>query len=438
MKRILIIVALMAISFSAVAQSSASVLKSLTKAQENAEHPKKSLKASTWVKLSEAYFSTYNFPKKDVWIGGNQSELKLVLGSQKVLSSESKVIAGVQYTIDTYEDKILYYNDNGVLDMVVITKPILEGDLVQESLNALEKAVELDVKGSEAKSIAAQYKRLHDEYVSGGMVDYTLGDVEKAFKSFETSLATTDNAVVKQIDSMIVYYTAVTANMSKQPEAAIKYFEKCKEIGYDQGGDVYGALAELFKAGGDIEKAKEYLKVGFSKYPTSQTILVSLINIHIENKDDPKVVLDLIRQAQENEPSNASLYYAEGNVYKNLGDIDNAVKCYWKSFEIDPNYIFGVYTIGSTYFDEAIKNQSEIDALDVNDYENYDRLLKLFEENLIKAIEPFEKAFAATTDKDFKVSIADGLKQIYFRFRDKTPEYQAGYEKYNQFLEENK
>ena len=98
---------------------------------------------------------------------------------------------------------------------------------------------------------------------------------------------------------------------------------------------------------------------------------------------------------------------------------------------------YGIYTVGSTYYDRAIEIQEEINNLDVNDYETYDKLLAEFEQALIDAIDPFEKAFAVTTDKEFQLAIADGLKQIYFRFRDKDPKYQEGFDKYNAFLEEN-
>ena len=186
-----------------------------------------------------------------------------------------------------------------------------------------------------------------------------------------------------------------------------------------------------------IDLAKETLNLGFQKFPTSQAILVSLINLYLETNDDPNKVLELIRVAQSNEPANASLYYAEGNVFKKLNDTENALKCYYKSFEVDPNYVFGIYSVGSAYFDKAIEIQSKMDELDVADVKGYEKLLAQFEDYLLKAIDPFEKAFNVTEDVAFRTAIADGLKQIYFRFRDKGDNYQQGYEKYNTYLQEH-
>ena len=163
-------------------------------------------------------------------------------------------------------------------------------------------------------------------------------------------------------------------------------------------------------------------------------MLVSLINLYMETNDDPQKILDLIKSAQANEPKNASLVYAEGNVYKGLGDIENAVKCYYRSSEIDPNYVYGVYSVGNTYFDEAIAIQDKMNALDINDVEGYDALQKEFEKYLEMSIEPFEKAFNMTEDKDVKIAVASALKQVYFRFRTRDAKYAEGYEKYNQYL----
>ena len=37
-------------------------------------------------------------------------------------------------------------------------------------------------------------------------------------------------------------------------------------------------------------------------------------------------------------------------------------------------------------------------------------------------------------DKTIKTAVADYLKNIYFRFRDRSADYQAAYEKYNNYV----
>lgn len=437
MKKILLIFSALMLVLSAGAQSKESVLKNLEKAKVTVENPKKATNVSAWMKLADAYMNVYRFPEGGLWVGASAAEAKLLISNQKVLSTEVKNIEGVDYTIDTYEDKMIYYNPQGVIEVIKVTAPATTEDCLQGAFDAILKADEFDAKHAKKEDLKNLMVNVKNAYLNEAMSAYTLGDIKTANKMFEASLKTSENPVTEAIDSMVTYYTAVTFNMLGDKDNAVKYFEKCLSIGFDQKGEVQASLSEIYKAKGEIEKAKEILNAGFQKYPTSQSILVSLINIYMESKDDPNKVLDLIRTAQKNEPQNASLYYAEGNVYKNLGDIDNAIKCFYKSYEIDPNYTFGIYSVGSTYFDQAIATQTKMDEIDVQDVVGYERLLAEFEKYLLDAAEPFEKAFESSKDMDLKIAIGDALKQIYFRFRDKDPKYQAGYEKYNTFLIEN-
>ena len=66
--------------------------------------------------------------------------------------------------------------------------------------------------------------------------------------------------------------------------------------------------------------------------------------------------------------------------------------------------------------------------------ENMTKMVEELNSYLEKAIDPFEKSFGMTEDKDIKTAIADYLKNIYYRFRDKSESYKAAYEKYNSFM----
>ena len=57
-----------------------------------------------------------------------------------------------------------------------------------------------------------------------------------------------------------------------------------------------------------------------------------------------------------------ALFYVEGDVYKKLGDIENAEKLFRKSTEIDPNYIYGVLSVGILYYDNAVDLQEKANA----------------------------------------------------------------------------
>ncbi len=405
--------------------------KNLEKALADTQNAKKAENPATWVKLGAAYMDAYDIPTKGVWQGASQMEVKMILKDQQILSSTQEEIAGVSYNVDEYADKKLYYNEAGQLQAWIVTKPVVAGNALLLSLDAFVKANEKDAKKSQAKAIEENMTSLKDKFVNEAMNYYTIGDYKNASENFENSLKVSGNPILGLVDSTIIYYTAVTAAMAKENSKAINYFEKCLSIGYDMNGDVHSTLAESYKASGDTLKAKDVLAAGFTKYPTSQSILVSLINIYQESNDDPNKILDLIKVAQSNEPSNASLYYTEGNIYKKMGEYAKAYAAYDKSLSVDPNYFFAPFAKGDCYYSEALDYQNKANY--ERDDAKYEEYIKLMEAALENAIEPFEKAFSITQDKDFQVACAEYLKNIFFRFRDKSEEYKAKYDKYNDF-----
>lgn len=435
MKQILLTVAMLAIAVTAGAQNRDQLLSSIDKAKAATESEKKASNPNTWIKYGDALTKGFVALYGDSFrIGWNYTEVML-FNTQQPLSTEQKVVNGMSYTIQHYGNKDLYFNDaTGILDAIVVTEPLSDENILADARDAYLKAAELDTKGSKKNALNGKLIKLRDLMVDNAYGYNAIGDYQKAAEYFEESLTCSENPVVNAIDSMIVYNTGLMYAILGNNDKAEKYYRQCVEIGYDVNGDVSSSLADILMQKGDVEGAKACLNEAFKKYPASQSILVSFINLCIESNDDPQKILDLIWAAQKNEPDNASLAYAEGNVYNSLGDLDNAVRCYEKSLEIDPNYVYGYYAIASAYIQASDKIVDEANALDIRDVEGYEKLMVEFENYLELAIAPYEKAFGMTDEVDIKESCASALKQIYFRFRDKDPKYAQGYEKYDSYL----
>lgn len=432
MKKLLIALMLFSgIQLSAQSSDVADALKAYERAKSSADNEKKASKPKTWTDLAAAYAMVYDAPIKSLWLGASQMEVKVLLKDQRIEKSEEVTINGVQYLTDHYEDKVLYYGQDGTLAAWKVTKKPLDQPLLENTYDALEKALEVDDKGRSTKDITAELESLKTRFFNEAMSNYTLGNYKDASYNFEQSAKMSEHKLIGQVDTSLIYYAGLTAFMAKDHGRAIEFFNKALEYDYDAAGDVYSYMAEAYKATSDVEKAKEILNRGFSKYPSAQSILVSLINTYLETNDDPNKILDLIKQAQKNEPNNATLHYAEGNVWKNLGELDKAIESYKQSVEIDESYYFGYFAIGAAYYDHAVELQAK--AAEEMDDTKYEAMVKELEEKLESAIVPFEKCFAAADDPEIKNVVAEYLKNIYFRFREKSNEYMAGYEKYNNY-----
>ena len=434
MKRILIALAVLLSVQVADAQTKTpeAAKKAVESAEAAAANPKKAAKLATWTKLASAYMDAYSAPAGAAWLGASKQELQILMGNQKPISTENVVVAGDQLVKEVYADKEFYYNVNGQLAIINVTKPVVE-DVLAKAAEAYKKAGELDTKGSKSKDIMAGLANVASKYIDDGMNCYQFGDLAKASQLFEKAVNVSAIAPLSKVDTTALYNAAYTAWAGKDYERAKNFFEKCLAANYYyDGGEVFAKLGDVYTNLGDAKKGAETLEQGFVKFPQSQSILIGLINYYMTSGENTDRLFSLIDEAKKNEPNNASLYYVEGNIYKELKNIEKAVESYYKCAEINPEYEFGYIGAGILYYELAIELQEK--ASNEYDDKKYNELVGQLEQALKNALDPFEKAYAVSKDDQLKVSVAEYLKNIYYRFYSNGPEYEAGYKKYDEVV----
>lgn len=438
MKRILIALAvLLAVQVAdAQVKTPEAAKKAVESAKAAAENPKKATKVATWTKLADSYLDAYNAPVGNAWVGATKQELALLMGNEKPVSAENVELGGQPLVKESYENKDLYFNSNGQLVMINVTKPVYE-DALAQAVAAYKKAYEVDVKKSKLKDINAGLNSIAEKYLNDGMNSYQLGDLKGASELFGLAAEAAATEPLCKVDTTSIYNAGFTAWMVQDYERAKKFFEKCLDVKYYyEDGEVFAKLADVYKNTGDPKKGMEILESGFVMFPQSQSILIGLINYYLENNENPDRLFELIGMAKKNEPNNASLYYVEGNIHKQLGNNEKAIESYYKCVDINPDYEFGFIGAGILYYELAVKLSEEAS----NEYDDakYMALVEQFEKALHDAIDPFEKAFAISKDNSLKVNIAEYLKNIYYRFSSDGDEYMNGYKKYNEVVKTGK
>lgn len=416
-------------AFDAQAQKSPAAVKAaVEKAAAATENPKQNAKVATWVKYGQALLDAYNNPTANLWVGMSAQELAMIGGNEKPSSEEVVVVGGRQMTKQTYSNKVLYFNEKGQLEIIQVTEPIVENAL-ETALEAYKKAYELDVKGQKKKDITTALQLINSKYAEDAYSNYSLGNVAEASDLFVKAFEAAATEPFAQVDTNSIYNAAYTSWMNSDLDAAEKYFLKSVDLGYaGNEGDAYAKLADIADKKGDKAKSKDYLEKGFTLYPQSQGILVGLINYYMTSGEDSNRLFVLLDNAKKNEPNNASLYYVEGNINKQLGNKEAAVAAYRKCAEINPDYLYGYIGEGVFWYDDAVDIQDKA-SLETDDAK-YMALMGEFEKSLKNCIAPFETVFEKTNDPEIKVSVAEYLKNACFRFRTEGAEMQAKYDKY--------
>lgn len=430
MKRILFVLALVAAAQVAGAQVKVDAAKkALEKAEAEAQNVKKNTKAAVWQKLGEAYVNAYDAPTGGVEVGWPRN-----LVTERPISEEPAVVGNEQMTKLVYADKFIYINGAGTVALVEVTKPVAENAL-DKAVEAFVKAYELDPKTS--KTVIAALDNISNKFIGEAYNAYTLGDLAAASAGFEKAAEVAAVAPLSKLDTSSVYNAGFTAHIVQDYARADKLFKTCLDAGYyGDTGDIYAKVADVKLNLKDTLAAKTALEEGFTKFPESQGILIGLINFYLANNEDPEKLFTLLDQAKKNEPNNASLFYVEGNIRTQLKQYDEAVKAYEQCAVIDPSYEYGFIGEGIMFYNKAIDVQTQ--AQEELDDNKYMALVAEFEQNLKACLEPFEKAFNVTKDEGIKASIAEYLKQAYYRFREEDPKYEAGYQKYNDIVESAK
>lgn len=429
---ILLSAALMLLSMPMMAQDLAKFAKNIEKAIANTENPKKAANPDTWFKLGKEYVKAYEATLGNGLLNTTKDQNMLVMGDVKPLSSQTVTLDGNPFLKESYACYDYYYRNN-VLVMIVPTQSAVE-DPLGKALEAFAKARDLDDKGKKTKDISAAVTQVIDYCSKQAYYQYTLGNRAEAAQLFEKAGEASSFGDPVVFDGSCLSNAGLLYSQAGNLDAAQRCYQKCLEKGfYDEDGKVYAMLSDIAARKEDKVAQLDYLKQGFEKFPSSQAIIIGLINAYRSGGEDPKEIFVLLNKAKENDPTNASLYSTEGDIHKELKEDEAAIECYRKASEVDPKFPYGYVGEGLLYYERAIEFATQAnEAIADADYRKY---LALYEETMPKGIEPFEKAFNLAGDNvKLQQGIAEYLKNIYYRFQDKGANYMDGYNKYDAFL----
>ena len=428
MKKLVLAIALVCSLQLAYAQKpDADMQKAVDKALAATQDAKKAAKPATWTKLGDAYLKAYQNPTSNITMGIDKQTFQM-MSSEKPKSVSSVEIEGTPLEKWSLSRADVFFNEGGMLVMVIVTRPSVPGDLLGEAAKAYSKAFEL---GGKEKDIAPKLNEIEEDYINDALNAYRMKDMAKASDLFLGANAVSLLPPSAGENFEAAYNAAFTAMTVKNYERAESLLNHCVEGGYLSDGNVYANLADCAIAKADTTAAKNHLASGLTAFPNNPVILTNLINLYLQTNEDPEKIVELLDEAKKMLPDNASLYFVEGNIYTKIKSYDKAIDAYQRGLVVDPNYDMCYYGIANVSVEKAKDLEAEREALDLRNYRKYDELTDKLNEVYAEAIPSFEKCYDSSKDAQVKSVAATYLKQLTFLLRNKDPKYKEAYEKWD-------
>jgi tetratricopeptide (TPR) repeat protein len=291
-------------------------------------------------------------------------------------------------------------------------------DPLAEAYASYEKAMQLDPKGATKKKLIAQmvYNSLAQDLYAQGSKKFEAGDFEGALKAFSIQVKINESDLYAGgIDTGMYFNAGLAAQNAKKFDEAMKYYERCGELKY-LGINPYFRIYECILGKGDTAKAEAYLLDLPNKFPGDNTINFQLADLYLKS-NKPLEALKYLEAAKKSDPGNYSLWFASGITYLNLNRYDEAIAELTKALEIRSDLAETHYAMGASYINKAYEmNQKANDIMDVKKYEEaVTELNKVY----AKALPYMQKAYELNPNDKYTMQ---SLKELYYRMK-MTKEY---------------
>ncbi len=284
---------------------------------------------------------------------------------------------------------------------------------------AFNKAIELE-KNEKRKKVTKDATQglylLSPAFYNEGYAFFKEEKFKEAYSNFAKVLDINELAAKKSkdaagaVDTNAIVAAAYAADKSDMATEAKKHYQQLMDLKYEDPA-IFQSLARIYRAEGNEKEAESILKKGREMFPDNSALIIDEINRLLnEGKDDEAV--SRMEEALKLDPENATLYFAMGAAFDKKGDQAQAIEKYQKAIDLKDDYFDAYYNLGAVYYNQAAEKIKEMNALDLNDQTNYDRLKGEADELFNKALPYFESGRKLNGD-DRNNLLA--LKEIYAR-----------------------
>lgn len=297
----------------------------------------------------------------------------------------------------------------------------LMGEAVAKALHYYTVADSLDrlpdakgrVKPKLTKKITDRVLAFQNAFTQAGSYFYGNKEFDKAFEMFDTYLKYPEIPYLQgmglekdTLRKLITYYCGLCATQADKPEVAVKYYELVKDSIDSEW--IYARLSDDYATLKDTANMLRMYQLGSQKFPKEPFYTRNLINYYI-NKNLMAEALEWIDKAIAQDDKSAPLWNVKGRILENDKKIDEAVACYEKAIELDPEMADALGNIGRIIYNQAVEELERVNA--IKDDRVYLREKAKLKDIFAKALPYFEKAYQINPkERDYVIA----LRGIYY------------------------
>ncbi|HSH52335.1 MAG TPA: tetratricopeptide repeat protein, partial [Bacteroidales bacterium] len=149
----------------------------------------------------------------------------------------------------------------------------------------------------------------------------------------------------------------------------------------------------------------------------------SMIQIYLD-LDKTEDAMKYLDMAIQQDPGNATFYFAQGTLYEKVENEEKAIEAYENAIENDESFFNAYYNLGALYYNKGVKQIEVANSIPTSDNEAYEVELKKADKWFKEALPYMEKCHELKPDDNMTM---ESLKNLYYRLKDM--------ENYNRMLE---
>lgn len=376
---------------------------------------KERVNAFNYNKNAQSYITT----AEQLMVQNRVDKAQKQMGFAKIEITRAKTSIDLAAEHEETKNDAKTWHYYGVIYLKIATYPEfndVDTDALAKCSDAFKKLVELDETyfKNNFGEIITYIESITTNYFNQGGAAYEAGDYVKAIECYKEAYET--KAIIGQKDNEALLVAAQIAVMAKEYNLAIELCNILIENSFENP-QVYQYMAIAQGGLENNDAMLQYIQTGREKFPEDENLINEQINAYLKLKREAEII-DQIKAMAEKNKENSVYYFILGTIYGNqeseLFNVDEALNCYNKVIEINPNDENAYINIAGIYIDKSNALKHEADELPLNETKKYDEMMAQIDEVRKQALPYVEKAHELLPDDE---AIKQILKSLYVNLK---------------------